>query len=117
MARAPCRLYAVRELTAPILLLIGLDLGVGAFCIGLSPESFRTWVAVQHSAPGVMLLSVGLAASLIHAATWFAVSSKLLPASLARRIPGSTFATLQWVGLMVVASGLIAARLVLGGGT
>ena len=110
------RLYALRELTSVGLAIVAFNLAIGAISLGLGPEAWKAWVGFQQSPLGLVVLLTGLASCLLHAATWFWVSSKLLPAPVARRVSRSTFATVQWVATLCVAAVLFAAILVLGGG-
>ncbi|TVQ91720.1 MAG: hypothetical protein EA397_08950 [Deltaproteobacteria bacterium] len=110
------RLYALRELTSVGLSVVALDLAAGAICLGLGAEAWKVWTDLQHSPLGLALLVMGLASCLFHAATWFSVSSKLLPAPVSRRVSRSTFATMQWVVTLCIAATLLAVALVLGGG-
>jgi fumarate reductase subunit C len=106
ISRPDFLLYVVRELTAIPVAIYAINLGVGALCLGAGTGAWRAWVSAQGTIPGLILSAVVLAASVLHAATWFAVSPKLVPVSIRRRIPGYAITIAQWLSLGSVAAAM-----------
>lgn len=106
--------YFVRELTALPVFLYAVNLGVGAICHGLGEPPFQAWIVAQASWPLIALAALTLAASLLHAGTWFVVSERLLPVAVSRAVPRFTIAIAQAVTLVAVTAALIVGLIVAG---
>lgn len=103
LRRASERRYMLREASSLAVAGWSLHLLWGVRCLGAGPEPFAAWLAGHTHPVGVALSSLSLGLLLLHAATWFVITPKVLPQVVAgRRVPALPMVVGAWAVTVAV---------------
>lgn len=78
LARPAYRAYALREFSSVIVGLFVFDLMVGLVAVNRGADAWAWWVHLQTSPANLVLTVFALVMSLVHAATWFKATPKII---------------------------------------
>lgn len=106
LARPAYRAYALREFSSVVVGLFVFDLVIGLVCVNRGPDSWQWWVDLQTNPLNLVLTTLALLMSFVHATTWFKATPKII-----RLRRGTHYVADGWVigqhYLLLVAFGVI----------
>lgn len=102
------RQYLARELTSVFLVVYALVLAVGLWRLSQGEAAFDAWRAALASPLAIVWHGLTLAASLLHAITWFQALPRTLPDGLG---PAQRFTTAGWAATALATLAILAITL------
>lgn len=108
LKRPAYRAYMLREASSVFVGLFVFNLMVGVVAANRGPASWATWVDLQTHPLNLVLTVSALVMSVVHTATWFQATPKVLRIQHGQSFVGDRWIIVQHVVLLVFFAALVA---------